>query len=113
MGDINISRTIRDSVPRLRSAADHVLARREFNKQFLPETGLVDAWRQRYGEEARGYTWFARGAKVGTDCARVDMILVSEGLYRRMREVEIEEWGGEACRSDHTLMWIHINGMGR
>jgi hypothetical protein len=53
------------------------------------------------------------GAKVGKDCARVDMILVSEGLYQRTREVEIEEWGGEACRSNHTLMRIRIDGMGQ
>ena len=111
VGDINISHTVVDSVPRLRSAENHVLARKEFNEQFLPETGLVDVWRRRHGVEARGYTWFARGKKVGEDCARVDMILVSEGLYGRVREVEIEEWGGEACQSDHTLMWIQIDGM--
>jgi exonuclease III len=113
VGDINISRTKIDSVPRLRSSENHVLARKEFNEQFLPETGLVDAWRRRHGEDAKGYTWYMRGAKVGTDCARVDMILVSEGLYQRSREVEIEAWGGEACRSDHTLMWIQIDGMGQ
>jgi len=111
VGDINISRTKIDSVPRLRSSENHALARKEFNELFLPETGLVDAWRRRHGEDARGYTWYARGAKVRTDCARVDMILVSEGLYQRTREVEIEEWGGEACRSDHTLMWIQIEGI--
>ena len=113
VGDINISRTKIDSVPRLRSSENHVLARKEFNEQFLPETGLVDVWRRRHGEDARGFTWYMRGAKVGTDCARVDIILVSEGLYQRTREVEIEEWGGEACRSDHTLMWIQIDGMGQ
>jgi exodeoxyribonuclease-3 len=113
VGDINISRTKIDSVPRLRSSENHVLARKEFNEQFLPETGLVDVWRRRHGEDARGFTWYMRGAKVGTDCARVDIILVSEGLYRCTREVEIEEWGGEACRSDHTLMWVQIDGMGQ
>jgi exonuclease III len=109
VGDVNISRTIRDSVPRLRMAEPHVLARREFNDHFLPETGLTDAWRERHGEVARGYTWFLRGVKEGTDCARVDMILVTEGLYAYATSVEIEKWGGMSSKSDHAIMWIEID----
>jgi len=29
--------------------------------------------------------------EAGTDCARVDMTLVSEGLYQQSMEIEIEE----------------------
>jgi exonuclease III len=110
VGDINISRARIDSVPRLRSAVPHVLARKEFNEIFLPETGLIDAWRQRHGEDTKGYTWFFRGKEEGTDCARVDMILVSKGVYNRTKEVEIEKWGGMPSRSDHAIMWIEITG---
>ena len=113
VGDINISRARIDSVPRLRSAIPHVLARKEFNESFLPETRLIDAWRERHGEDARGYTWYFRSAREGTDCARVDMILCSKSLYQRTAEVEIEKWGGPMCGSDHTLMWIKIDGFNR
>jgi len=109
LGDINISRSKIDSVPRLRSHPAHVQARKEFNETFLPETGLVDAWREWHGVETKGFTWFARGAKPGTDCARVDMTLVSKGLYERATEVDIEEWMGTRSGSDHTLMWITID----
>jgi exonuclease III len=87
-----------------------VLARKEFNEVFLPETGFVDAWREWHGKEAKGYSWFLRGAKEGTDCARVDMILVSKRLYGRTTGVEIEKWGGVQSRSDHAIMWIQIDG---
>lgn len=110
VGDINISRARIDSVPRLRSAVPHVLARKEFNEIFLPETGLIDAWRQRHGEDMKGYTWFFRGKEEGTDCARVDMILVTKGVYNRTKEIEIEKWGGIPSRSDHAIMWIEITG---
>jgi exonuclease III len=88
----------------------HVLARREFNDHFLPETGLVDAWWGKHGEDTRGYTWFLRVVKEGTDCARVDMILVTPGLYACATGVEIEKWGGMASKSDHAIMWIEIDG---
>lgn len=92
VGDINTSRARIDSVPRLRSAVPHVLARKEFNEIFLPETGLIDAWRQRHGEDTPGYTWYLRSPKEGTDCARVDMILCTQALYHRASEIEIEKW---------------------
>jgi exonuclease III len=91
-------------------AEPHVLARREFNEQFLQETGSINARRERHGEGPRAYTWFLRGVKEGTDCARVDMILVTEGMYSCARRVEMERWGGMACKSDHGIMWIEIDG---
>ena len=109
VGDINISRASIDIFPRLRTAVPHVLARKQFNEKFLPHTGLVDTWRERHGEDAKGYTWYMRGVKEGTDCARVDMILVTRGLYERAKEIEIEKWGGSLCGSDHTFMWIEID----
>lgn len=110
LGDINISRYKIDSVPRLRPAPDHVLTRKELNEIFLPQTGLVDAWRESHGPIAQGYTWFNPYKEPGTDCARVDMILCSRGLYERMAEVEIEKWGGQESKSDHAIMWIRIDG---
>jgi exodeoxyribonuclease-3 len=67
VGDINISRFGIDSVPRLWAAADHVLARKEFNEIFLPRWGLVDAWREKHGDLERGYTWFNMWKEEGTD----------------------------------------------
>ena len=110
VGDVNISRANIDTFPRLRTEEQHVLARKQFNEEFLPETELVDAWRERHGENAKGYTWYMRGVKEGTDCARVDMILVTRGLYNCAKEIEIEKWGGSQCGSDHTFMWIEIDG---
>jgi exonuclease III len=110
VGDINISRHEIDSVPRLRPARDHVLARKEFNEIFLPQTGLVDAWREWHGERTGGYTWFNRWKEQGGDCARVDMILCSRRVFERAGEVEIEEWGGRESKSDHAIMWIRIDG---
>jgi hypothetical protein len=71
--DANIAPAIIDSFPRLRTAVPNVLVRREFNEIFLPETGLIDAWTKRHGENAKGYTWYLR-VKEGTDYARIDLM---------------------------------------
>jgi exonuclease III len=111
VGDVNISQMVRDSVPRLRMAEPHVLARWEFNDHFLPKTRLIDAWGGKHGEDARAYTWFLCGVKEGTYCTLVDMILVTAGLYACATGMEIEKWGGMASKSDHAIMWIEIDGL--
>jgi len=106
VGDINISRFGINSVPRLRAAENHVLARKEFNEIFLPRSGLVDVWRERHGMLERGYTWFNMWKEAGTDCARVDMILCLRGVFEVVTEVEIERWGGRESKSDHACDYV-------
>jgi exodeoxyribonuclease-3 len=85
-GDWNVSRTARDTYPRLRTEAPHALARAEFNAK-LTENAFVDIWRNRHPDE-RTYTWFNRRART-LDAARVDYILVSDDLVPRVRSAPI------------------------
>ncbi len=85
-GDWNISRTSRDTYPRLRTEEPHARARAEFNAKLI-ENDFVDIWRERHPDE-RTYTWFNRRAS-GLDAARVDYILVSDDLVPRVRSADI------------------------
>jgi len=76
-GDWNVSRSARDTYPRLRTEEPHARARAELNARIESE-GFVDIWRERHPDE-RAYTWFNRRAR-GLDAARVDYILVSADL---------------------------------
>lgn len=87
-GDWNVSRTARDTYPRLRTEEPHARARAELNARMRAE-GFVDIWRERNVDE-RAYTWFNRRARA-LDAARVDYILVSEDLVPRVRAAEILE----------------------
>jgi len=85
-GDWNVSRTARDTHPRLRTEEPHARARSELDAR-MGEEGFVDIWRERHPTE-RAYTWFNRRAR-GLDAARVDYILVSSDLVTRIRTADI------------------------
>ena len=101
-GDWNVSRTARDTYPRLRTEGPHARARAELNAHMIAE-GFVDIWRERH-ETERAYTWFNRRAR-GLDAARVDFILVSEDLVPRVRTADILDrlpW------SDHAPVRVEL-----
>jgi exodeoxyribonuclease-3 len=101
-GDWNVSRTARDTYPRLRTEAPHAQARTELDARIAAD-GFVDIWRERHPEE-RAYTWFNRRAR-GLDAARVDYVLVSADLVPRVRDAAILEplpW------SDHAPVRVEL-----
>jgi exodeoxyribonuclease III len=101
-GDWNVSRTVQDTYPRLRTEEPHARARAELNALMTAE-GFVDVWRERH-PEARAYTWFNRRAR-GLDAARVDYILVSADLVARVRAadiLELQPW------SDHAPVRVEL-----
>ena len=102
-GDWNVSRTYRDTHPRLRTEEPHASARSDFNARMAVE-GFVDIWRERHPEE-RAYTWFNRRAR-RLDAARVDYVLVSSDLAPRVRAAEILDllrW------SDHAPVLVEVS----
>jgi exodeoxyribonuclease III len=101
-GDWNVSRTARDTHPRLRTEEPHARARAELNARVLEE-GFVDIWRARHPTERR-YTWFNRRGR-GLDAARVDYVLVSSDLASRIRAAEILEL---LPLSDHAPVVVEL-----
>jgi exodeoxyribonuclease-3 len=101
-GDWNVSRTARDTYPRLRTEGPHAQARTELNARIAAD-GFADIWRERHPEE-RKYTWFNRRAR-GLDAARVDFILVSGDLVPRVVDADILDlmpW------SDHAPIRVEL-----
>ncbi len=97
-----LSRTAQDTHPRLRTEETHARARAEFNAR-MAEAGFVDIWRERHPTE-RAYTWFNRRARA-LDAARVDYILVSSELARRIGAADILDllpW------SDHAPVVVEL-----
>lgn len=102
MGDWNVSRTARDTVPRLRRAPPHALARAELNDVLMPRLDVVDAFRELH-PDARAYTWFSRRAAPGVlDAARVDFALVSRALLARVHDAGIVSDPTLRFGSDHA-----------
>jgi len=85
-GDWNVSRAAEDTHPRLRTEEPHARARAELNAR-IRDDAFVDVWRAHHPGERR-YTWFNRRAR-GLDAARVDFVLLSSNLARRVRAAEI------------------------
>jgi exonuclease III len=87
VGDINVAPDARDGHPELRTPPQqHVINRADFLKTFLErshgaEDGLnsVDIWRKMHGDERR-YTYYSKGREWGTNCDRVDYVIVGRGL---------------------------------
>lgn len=107
VGDWNISRSARDTHPRLRTEEPHATARAAFNDAFLPGLGLVDAFRELHPPDRR-YTWFRRGVAPGKDAARVDFALVPRTMMPRVEEADIWDEPAQRHRSDHApivLTW--------
>jgi len=95
-GDWNVSRSARDTHPRLRTEEPHARARAELNAK-MTERGFVDIWRERH-PELRAYSWFNPRAR-RLDAARVDYILVSADLVQRVHAADIL---GRLPWSDHA-----------
>jgi exonuclease III len=111
LGDLNVSRTHVDCYPRLRTQTPHVLARRQLNEDWIPRLAVVDVVREWYGERAKVYTWFMRGRRLGTDAARVDMVLVGKEFWEsgRVLDVGVKMERESMWRSDHCPMWMVIS----
>jgi exodeoxyribonuclease III len=103
IGDWNVSRSVQDVHPRLRSEAPHARARAMFNDQFMPQLDLVDAFRELH-PDARAFTWFDRvAARYGRpDAARVDYALLSRELLSDVKHCEVAEALAPQLGSDHA-----------
>ena len=102
IGDFNVSRTLLDTFPRLRTELPHALARAMFNDTLMPALDVVDAFRELH-PELRQYTWFNRLAPPGRlDAARVDFALVSRALMPRIASASILDEPTLRFHSDHA-----------
>lgn len=109
LGDWNVSRTARDTFPRLRREPPHATARAEFNEALMPRLDVVDAFRELH-PEARAYTWYNRRAPPGVlDAARVDFALVSRALLPRVREASVLSDPALRFGSDHAPIALRLD----
>jgi exodeoxyribonuclease-3 len=100
-GDWNVTRTVLDTHPRLRTEEPHATVRAQLTAH-LERTGFVDAWRSLHPGD-KGYTWYAK--KYSLDAARVDYILVSPDLVPRLHAATIEP---RPKRNDHAAIAIEL-----
>jgi exodeoxyribonuclease-3 len=108
IGDFNISRTARDTFPRLRTEEPHAGARRAFNEELIPALEVVDIFRELH-PDARKYTWFNRRARSGKlDAARVDFALVSHRLRERTVAADILDDVEARFHSDHAPIFVRL-----
>ena len=106
-GDWNVSRSIADVTPRLRTEEPHALARAELNAAL--DTGdWVDIFRAR-NPDARRYTWFGRTRTGAMDAARVDYFVVSRSLVPRVTAAEILDARALRPHSDHAPLVLELS----
>jgi exodeoxyribonuclease III len=103
VGDWNVSQTVLDVTPRLRSEEPHATARAQLLAGFAAGD-WVDPFRAR-SPDARRYTWFGktRGGKL--DAARVDYFVVRRELLPRIRAADILD---DRARSDHAPIVLDL-----
>ena len=106
-GDINISRTKIDSFPKLRLGEDHVKNRVDFERKFVAELGMIDTFRVVHGEE-RKYTYRPRNKPWGAGGDRVDMVLVTMGLKKLVKDADILDNEDERGPSDHVPLFVQL-----
>ena len=131
-GDLNVARGPWDGHPNLRtSPLQHCVNRADFNAKFFdsndnektraycpqPSKGDgmnrcfqgVDVFRAIHGDERR-YTYHARTKPWGSSCDRVDLIIVSKGLWESSRIIQtgILDTPAERGPSDHVPIWVEI-----
>ncbi|KAL2017095.1 hypothetical protein VTK56DRAFT_2618 [Thermocarpiscus australiensis] len=132
-GDLNVARGILDGHPNLRTVPrQHCVNRADFNAKFFGEEDnrraqayvgdrereagraercldAVDVFRAMRGGERR-YTYYPRTRDWGTSCDRVDLILVSKGLWEagRILETGILDTPQERGLSDHVPFWVEV-----
>jgi exodeoxyribonuclease-3 len=102
-GDWNVSRTVLDTHPRLRTEEAHARARTEFDARLTAE-GFIDIWRELHPGE-RAYTWFNRRSR-RLDAARVDYALVSSDLVPCIGAADILE--PLSSWSDHAPVALEL-----
>lgn len=111
-GDINIARSHLDGHPNLRtSPQQHVINRTDFNKKFFDaDEGLkaIDTYRHVHGDE-RGYTYYPRGRKFGSSCDRVDLIICSGSLEKKIVDAGVCATEKERGPSDHVPLFATFN----
>lgn len=104
-GDMNIARSYLDGHPNLRtSPQQHVINRADFNKKFFDaDEGLkaVDTYRHIHADE-KGYTYYPRGRKFGSSCDRVDLIICSSSLEKKIVDAGVCATEKERGPSDHV-----------
>jgi exonuclease III len=107
-GDMNIARSKLDGYPNLRiSPVQHVINRADFNEKFFDaEEGLkaIDTYRHIHGDE-RGYTYYSRGRKFGSSCDRVDLIICSGSLEKKIVDAGVCATEKERGPSDHVPLF--------
>ena len=59
----------------------------------------------------KAYSWFAKGKPQGTDCARVDYVLVDRNLEENIGDVTYLEDLQEKGHSDHALLLLTMKDM--
>lgn len=133
-GDLNIARCELDGYPNLRTRPhQHVLNRNDFNEKFfsngivdltpskatygnnskaenesqIPGFDGIDTFRHVHGT-ARRYSYHPRGIRWGSSCDRVDLIVASKALSRRIVNAGIYDSPRDRGPSDHCPMWVEI-----
>lgn len=107
-GDMNIARSHLDGHPNLRTSPEqHVINRADFNQKFFAaDEGLkaIDTYRHIHGDE-RGYTYYPRGRKFGSSCDRVDLIICSGSLEKKIVDAGVCATEKERGPSDHVPLF--------
>lgn len=131
-GDLNVARGPWDGHPNLRTwPSQHCLNRADFNAKFFDASDNkraraycqqaskgdedvrclegVDVFRALHGAERR-YTYYPRTKPWGSSCDRVDMIIVSNGLWESGRIIQtgVLDTPAERGPSDHVPLWIKV-----
>jgi exonuclease III len=111
-GDMNIARSHLDGHPNLRtSPQQHVINRADFNKKFFDADGglkAIDTYRHIHGDE-RGYTYYPRVRKFGSSCDRVDLIICSGSLEKKIVDAGVCATGKERGPSDHVPLFARFD----
>ena len=108
-GDMNVSRSVADSTPRLRTGAEHVRSRADFEEKFIRDLDMVDTFRLLQGRR-RKFTYRPRNQPWGAGGDRVDMILVTKGFKAqdRVREADVLDSEEERGPSDHVPLFVEL-----
>ena len=132
---MNISRSAMDSYPALRTGAEHVTNRADFEARFMEKEGglgMGDCFRVVRGER-RKYTFWPRGREWGTGMDRVDLMLCSGDVVGRdggegdeegsvpgrrglggwrLVDADILDTSEERGPSDHVPLYIDLSCVG-
>ncbi|KAG8530155.1 uncharacterized protein KY384_005638 [Bacidia gigantensis] len=108
IGDINISRSSKDSFPQLRLGEAHVRNRADFERKFITELRMVDTFRFLKRDE-RKYTYRPTNKPWGEGGDRVDMALVTKGLSSRLEDADMLDTEKDRGPSDHVPLYISLS----